>query len=101
MSAGYQVILGDLAAAARTFSTESQEVGGLKSSMDPPMAETGDSAELDPVLSGLLLSFSALQAGLTRKLSVHAQALQRCHDNYVSTDADVERLLSTVLGAYS
>ncbi len=101
MSAGYQVILGDLAAAARTFTTESQEVADLKSSMNPPMAETGDSAELDPVLSGLLLSFSALQAGLARKLSAHAQALQNCHDNYVSTDADVERLFNTVLGSYS
>jgi hypothetical protein len=71
MSAGYQVILGDLAAAAKTFAAQSREVAGLKSDMNPPMAETGDS-ELDSVLSGLLLSFSALQAGFTRRLSAHA-----------------------------
>jgi len=100
MGAGYQVILGDLAAAAKTFATESREVASLKSSLNPPMAETGDS-ELDSVVSGLLLSFSALQAGFNRRLSAHAEALQTCHDNYTSTDADVERLFNTVLGSYS
>ena len=99
MSAGYHVILGDLAAASNTFAKESQEVSSLKASLDPPMAETGDSG-LDDVLSGLLLSFSALQAGFTKRLGAHAQELKKCHDNYVSTDADVERLFKTVLGEY-
>jgi hypothetical protein len=100
VSAGYQVILGDLGAAAKTFATESQEVGNLKANLSPPMAETGGS-ELDSMLGGLLLSFAALQGGFTRRLSSHAQALQSCHDNYTKTDADVERLFNTVLGSYS
>jgi hypothetical protein len=63
------------------------------------MAGTGD-AELDKVLSALLLSAAALQAGFTRRLGAHGEALKGCYDTYVSTDADVERLFNTVLGAY-
>jgi hypothetical protein len=100
MSAGYHVILGDLAAAASCFAAEGKEVASLQQAMNPPMAETGD-ATLDDSLSGVLASVSALQAGLARKLAAHAQALKTCHDNYVSSDADVERLFNTVLGAYS
>jgi Family of unknown function (DUF6317) len=98
MSAGYGVILDDLADMAGKFTTESGEVGKLGADLDHKGVSTGD-GELDGMLAAALTTLQGLQKGLTKKLKEHGTSLQACHDGYHKTDADHARLLDTLMEA--
>ncbi|MGW7005462.1 DUF6317 family protein [Streptomyces sp. NPDC054933] len=98
MSAGYKVILDDIASMSGKFSEESGQVAKQSGDLKVKPVATGD-AELDGMLAAALTTLQGLNNGVVNKLKAHSKTLHDCHDAYHSTDSDHARLLDAMMNA--
>ena len=96
MGEGYQVVLGDLKAAASTFAAEAVALQKLQPEIQPAPVVSGD-AGLDATLAALLGTFGVYGTALTGAIRDHGTKLEQCHDNYHQNDSDVVELYNTVM----
>ncbi|MDF3292043.1 DUF6317 family protein [Streptomyces silvisoli] len=96
MSADFQVIHADIMAMSKCFGNEADDLDKLRHLVAPTPTTTGD-ADLDTILASLLTAFGALHEGIVRKLHGHARSLKTAGDHYQSNDADVARLLDSMI----
>src|SRR2546429_9218868 len=86
MGAGYNVILGDLDAAASAFTTESADFGRLRSRMSPAPVDGGD-ATVNAGIEAVLALFAAGHPAPGQGLHEHRAKDQNRPDNYKEGDA--------------
>lgn len=96
MSAGYNVILDDLAGMASTFHTQATTYAGLKANVAPPMASSGD-AGCDEAIASLLDAIGGLHAKLAGRIEAHGNGLDYAHGSYQRHDIDVHGLFEDLM----
>ncbi|WP_327288615.1 DUF6317 family protein [Streptomyces sp. NBC_01198] len=96
MSAGYNVILGDLAGMASTFHTQATDYAALKADVAPPIAASGD-AGLDDSIASIMDAIAGLHAKLAGRIEEHANGLDYAHGSYQRHDIDVHGLFEDLM----
>jgi hypothetical protein len=96
MTAGYNVILGDLAGMASTFHTQATNYAALKADVAPPIAASGD-AGLDDSIASIMDVIAGLHAKLAGRIEEHAGGLDYAHGSYQRHDIDVHGLFEDLM----
>lgn len=96
MSAGYSVVLADLAGMTKTFSTQATAYAGLKADVTPAVAKSGDPG-LDHAISSIMDAIEGLHSKLAGRIEDHADGLSYAHDSYKRHDIDVHGLFEDLM----
>ena len=96
MSAGYQVTLDELAAAAGKFSEEGQTLATVAKGVPQSGPDTGDGG-LNATLSAVLSATQFLGETLAGQVTGHAGKLRGAHDSYQRSDTDNGQLFATLM----
>jgi hypothetical protein len=96
MSAGFSVILDDLANAARVFGVEAALFGQLGGRIPADGVDGGD-AVLNAAIVAAFALLRTADAALAGRLQSHAGKLSQCHDNYRSADADLAQVYGELM----
>ncbi len=97
MSAGFNVVLGDLASMAKTFKQEAVTYAGLHASVAPPIADGGD-AGLNDAIAAVTHAISGLHLAMGDRIKSHGDKLQYAHDSYQRHDVDVHGVFEDLMG---
>jgi hypothetical protein len=95
MSAGYQVILDDLADASATFSRESKTYADIMPGSGPSPVDGGDGAFNDS-LGIVLEAIGGLHLGIAGSIEGHSQKLNTAHGNYAKQEVSVRELFDDI-----
>lgn len=96
MTAGYNVILADLAGMASTFHTQATNYAALKADVAPAVAGSGD-AGLDDSIASIMDAIAGLHAKLAGRIEFHANGLDYAHGSYQRHDIDVHGLFEDLM----
>lgn len=96
MSAGYTVVLADLATLNKTFATQATSYAGLASDVAPAIAASGDPG-LDHSITSVMDALAGLHANLAGRIQEHADRLSAAHDSYQRHDVDVHGLFEDLM----
>jgi Family of unknown function (DUF6317) len=91
MSAGYQVTLDELAAAAGKFGEEGTSLSTVAKGVPESGPDTGDGG-LNATLSAVLSATQFLGETLAGQVTAHAGKLHGAHDSYQRSDTDNSQL---------
>ena len=96
MSAGYNVILGDLSSMASTFHTQATDYAALKVNVAPPIAPSGDGG-CDEAITSIMDAIAGLHAKLAGRIEEHGSGLDYAHASYKRHDIDVHGLFEDLM----
>lgn len=96
MTAGYNVIMGDLSSMASTFHKQATEYASLKADVAPPIAASGD-AGLDDSIASIMDAIAGLHAKLAGRIEWHGNGLDYAHGSYGRHDIDVHGLFEDLM----
>ncbi|HEX5402298.1 MAG TPA: DUF6317 family protein [Pseudonocardiaceae bacterium] len=97
MSAGYQVTLDELAAAAGKFGEEGQTLTGVAKGVPQSGPDTGDGG-LNATLNAVLSATQLLGETLAGQVTAHAGKLHGAHDSYQRSDTNNQQLFTELMG---
>lgn len=97
MGNGYQVVLADLAAMAKTYHTQSDHYRSLKAQVNPPPAEGGDPGFND-ALQTIMDAIDSLHTKVADRIDDHGDKLSYAHDSYQRRDVDVHGVFEDLMG---
>lgn len=95
MSGGYEVVMGDLQDAARTFDTEAGIFKGIMpmACAAPPSSGSG---AVDGSLGSLMDAITMLHLQISGDISDNGAKLQRAHDSYQHTEESLNQLFGQI-----
>jgi uncharacterized protein DUF6317 len=96
MSAGYTVVLADLARMTKTFHTQAKNYAALKTNVAPPIAKSGDPG-LDHAITSIMDAIAGLHANLAGRIEEHGDNLDYAHGSYKRHDVDVHGLFEDLM----
>jgi hypothetical protein len=96
VSAGYTVVLADLASMTKTFHTQARSYASLKANVAPAIAESGDPG-LDHAITSIMDAIAGLHANLAGRIEEHGDNLSYAHDSYQRHDIDVHGLFEDLM----
>jgi hypothetical protein len=95
MSSGYEVVMGDLQDAARTFHTESGIFKDVMPTACPAPPSSGSGA-FDGSLGSLVDAIALLHLQISGHIQDNSVKLQSAHDNYQHTEETLNELFDQI-----
>jgi len=95
MSAGYQVVLGDLSSGSDAFARESTTYADIMPSNGPTPVD-GGAAAFNDSLNIVLTAIGGLHLGIAGAIAGHGQKLRIAHDNYEKQEVSVRELFDDI-----
>jgi hypothetical protein len=91
VSGSFNVVLGDIASAAGSFSTESSTFRAIMPEGGPSCPDGGD-ASVNKTLATVVDAVGLLHAQIANAIEDHASKLKTAHDKYQGTEEDVKQV---------
>ncbi|MGH3621457.1 MAG: DUF6317 family protein [Sciscionella sp.] len=96
MTAGYEAMLEELAAAAGTFTQEGRSLQGVAKGLPQGGPDTGDGG-LNAALNAVVDAAQLLGEALAAQVSGHGGKLEAAHESYGRSDAGNRRLFTDLM----